>query len=111
MQGQGDLGVNVYMSQMVAEHIEGMAGKADVILDFINRGIEHKSRNIMLTIFKVLFQATNGVLLRVLVTTNSKGCDGTWEGAEKNYMNDSKNRGSQLKGQVGEAGFFLFGQR
>jgi len=51
---KGDLGVLVQASLMVNLQVQSVVRKVNTMLSFISRGLEYKSRDVLLRLYKVL---------------------------------------------------------
>ena len=80
---QRDLGVLVHETQKVGVQVQQVIKKANRVLSFIARGMEFKTREVMLQLYKVLVRATYGVLCSVLVSSPEKGHTGIGGSAEE----------------------------
>ena len=68
-----DLGVVVDMGGKQAAQCQVATGKANRILDCDRRGINYKSKEMVLTLYRNLVRATCRILCVVLVTTTQEG--------------------------------------
>ena len=68
-----DLGVVIDMGGKQAAQCQAAIGKANRVLGFIRRGINYKSKEVVLTLYRNLVRATFRILCAVLVTTIPEG--------------------------------------
>ena len=67
------LGVVIDTESKQAAQCQAAIGKANGVLCFIRRGINYKSKEVVLTLSRNLVRATSRILCAVLVTTIQEG--------------------------------------
>ena len=68
-----DLGMVIDMGGKEAAQRQAAIGKASRVLGCIQRGIIYKSKEVVLTLYRILVRATSRILCAVLVTTVTEG--------------------------------------
>ena len=68
-----DLGVVIDTGGKQAAQCQPAVGKANRVLCCIRRGINYKSKEVVLTLYRNLVRATSGILWAILVTTVLEG--------------------------------------
>ena len=84
-----DLGVVIDMGGTQAAQCQAVIGKANGVLGCIRRGINYKSKEVVLTLCMNLVRATSRTLCAVLVTTVPEGHRCQREGSAQGYSIDS----------------------
>ena len=80
-----DLGVVIDTGGKQAAQCQAAAGKANRVLGCIRRGINYKSKEVLLTLWKNLVRSTSRILCAVLVTTVPEGQRCQREGSAQGY--------------------------
>ena len=68
-----DLGVVIDTGGKEAAQYQAALGKVNRVLGYIRRGINYKSKQVVLTLYRNLVRATSRILCAVLVTTVPEG--------------------------------------
>ena len=63
------------------------------MLAFMSRGLEYKSRDVLLRLYKALVRPHFGILCVVLGPIPKEGCAGLGGGPEEVHKNDPRNEG------------------
>ena len=80
-----DLGVGIDMGGKQAVQCQAAIGRANRVLGCIRRGINYKSKEVVLTLCRNLVRVTSGMLCAVLVTTVPEGHRCQREGTVQGY--------------------------
>ena len=100
-----DLGVVIDTGGKQASQCQAAIGKANRVLGCIRRGINYKSKEVVLTLYRNLVRATTRILCAVLVTTVLEGHRCHREGSAQGYEIDS-GPGLSYKEQLKETGLY-----
>ena len=84
-----DLGVVIDMGGKQAAQCQAATGKANRVLGCIRKGINYKSKEVLLTLYRNLVRATSGIFCAVLVSTTQEGHRCHREGSAQGYYIDS----------------------
>ena len=91
-----DLGVVIDTGGKQEAQYPAAVGKASRVLGCIMRGINYKSKEVVLTLYRNLVRFTTRILCAVLVTTVPEGHRCHREGSEQGYEIDSGPSSTQL---------------
>ena len=80
-----DLGVVIDMGGKQAAQCQAAKGKANRVLGCIRSGINYKSKEVVLTLYRNLVRATSRILCAVLVTIVLEGHRCQREGSAQGY--------------------------
>ena len=91
-----DLGVVIDMGGKQAVQCQAASGKANRVLCCVRRGINFKSKEVVLTLYRNLVRVTYRILCAILVTTTQEGHRCHREGSVSGYQIDSGPSSTQL---------------
>ena len=80
-----DLGVVIDMGAKQAAQCQAAKGKANWVLGCIQRGINYKSKEVVLTLYRNSVRTTCRILCAILVTTTQEGHRCQREGSAQGY--------------------------